>query len=76
MYLLWAVNTLKEVSHHTQVIKVWNIVEQHDCPRISKQLEAVYKSYTSDEINRCKYKHREGYVLSQIHYFFRWLCVE
>lgn len=67
MYLVWSVDLLRENSHHIQVLKVWNVLVLSDLPKLSKQLHALYESYASEKMSRCKYKKKEGYaLLSQV----------
>ena len=80
-YLVWAVDTQREISHHTQILKVWGVLEPFDVPRILKQLDMIYESYTDDKMSRCKHKHVEEYAfLAAFPLFycsvFHWFRVE
>jgi hypothetical protein len=61
--LVWTVDILNEDSHHIQVMKVWDVVPLSKIPRLAKQLDIIFGSYTVDKMHRCKHKCVEGYEL-------------
>ncbi|XP_059451311.1 uncharacterized ATP-dependent helicase C29A10.10c-like [Corylus avellana] len=58
--LVWTVDILKEDSHHIQVMKVWDVLPLSDIPRLAKQLDILFGSYTVDKMHRCKHRCVEG----------------
>ena len=65
MCLVWTVDILRESSHQVQMLKVWDVLVLSDVPKLSNQLDRLYGSYSLDEMNRCKYKYKEGYAFVQ-----------
>jgi hypothetical protein len=61
--LVWTVDILMENSYHIQVMKVWDVVPLFDIPRLAKQLDILFRSYTVDKMHRCKDRCVEGYEL-------------
>lgn len=62
LYLVWAVDILREISHCTQVLKVWDILPLSDMPNLSNQLDIFYGSYTMEQMTRCMHKFSDGYA--------------
>ena len=61
--LVWAVDILRENSHHVQVLRIWDVLASADVPKLSKQLDVLYGSYTLDDMSRCKYRREERYEM-------------
>ncbi|CAK7338867.1 unnamed protein product [Dovyalis caffra] len=58
--LIWTVDIITENSNHTQILKVWDILPLPDLPKLARRLDAVFRNYTADKMNRCKHKCIEG----------------
>ncbi|XP_059449161.1 uncharacterized protein LOC132180378 isoform X2 [Corylus avellana] len=58
--LVWTVDILKEDSYHIQVMKVWDVLPLSDIPRLAKQLDILFGSYTVDKMHLCKHICVEG----------------
>jgi hypothetical protein len=61
--LVWTIDIFKEDSYHIQVMKVWDVVPLSDIPRLAKELDILFGSYTVDKMHRCKDRCVEGYEL-------------
>ncbi|PON87677.1 P-loop containing nucleoside triphosphate hydrolase [Trema orientale] len=59
-YLVWAVDFIEESSYYTQVLKVWDVSSLSDIPKLAKQLDIFYGSYTVDKMSRCKHVCNDG----------------
>ncbi|PON87681.1 P-loop containing nucleoside triphosphate hydrolase [Trema orientale] len=66
MYIVWTVDILREKSHHIQILKVWDVLVLSDVPKLSNQLETLYRNYSQDKMSRCKYTHKEGNLVVPI----------
>ncbi|KAL5554238.1 hypothetical protein UlMin_041639 [Ulmus minor] len=60
LYLVWAVDILRENSHYIQTLRAWDVLPLSDIPKLSSQLDTLYGNYTVDKMNRCKNKSYEG----------------
>ncbi|KAF5957928.1 hypothetical protein HYC85_005153 [Camellia sinensis] len=58
--LVWTIDILKENSNCIQVLKVWDILALSDIPKLAKNLDNYFESYTVDVMNLCKFKLVEG----------------
>ncbi|KNA08841.1 hypothetical protein SOVF_159110 [Spinacia oleracea] len=60
LYLVWSVDIIQEESKYTQAIKVWDVLPASKIPKLAKELDILFSKYTSEFMNRCKYKSIEG----------------
>lgn len=58
--LAWTVDIVKDNSHYTQVIKIWDVLPGFRIPNLAKNLSILFEKYTVDFMNSCKYKSFEG----------------
>ncbi|KAG6656861.1 uncharacterized protein LOC122308314 [Carya illinoinensis] len=56
LYLLWTVDIIKEDSNYIQVMKVFDVVPLSDVLKLAKQVDILFRSYTEDKMQRCKYR--------------------
>ena len=58
--MIWTVDTLLENSSYVQVLMVWDILPSSDIPNLATSLDAVFRNYTEEQMNRCLYRCMEG----------------
>ncbi|MCL7048382.1 hypothetical protein MKW94_011543 [Papaver nudicaule] len=58
--ILWTVDVQEEDSKCIQVLKFWDILPLTDIPKLARSLDYIFGSYTTDTLNRCKFKCLEG----------------
>ncbi|OVA00392.1 hypothetical protein BVC80_1181g7 [Macleaya cordata] len=58
--LIWTTEILKENSKYIQVLKFLDILPSMEIPRLAKSLDVIFRSYTVEKRNRCKFKCLEG----------------
>ncbi|KAI3995456.1 hypothetical protein MKX01_006678 [Papaver californicum] len=58
--LLWTTDIVRGNKKYTQVLKILNILPHTDIPRLAKNLNIVFGSYSIDKISRCQFKCLEG----------------
>ncbi|KAG6656854.1 hypothetical protein CIPAW_04G050200 [Carya illinoinensis] len=56
LYLLWTVDIIKEDSNYIQVMKVFDVVPLSDVLELAKQFDILFRSYTENKMQRCKYR--------------------
>lgn len=61
--LLWTIDIVKENKKHIQVIKILNILPHMEIPRLAKNLDTVFGSYSIEKMSRCEFKCLEGYAV-------------
>ncbi|KAJ6738456.1 DNA2/NAM7 HELICASE FAMILY [Salix koriyanagi] len=61
--MIWTVDILLENSSYVQVLMVWDILPSSDIPNLATSLDAVFRNYTVEQMNRCLYKCMEGNLL-------------
>ncbi|XP_021647252.2 uncharacterized protein LOC110640303 isoform X2 [Hevea brasiliensis] len=52
----WSVDIWEENSFQIQVLKFWDVLPLSDIPMLSKSLDKLFKNYTKEKMNSCKYK--------------------
>lgn len=67
--LAWTVDIVKDNSHYTQVIKIWDVLPGFRIPNLAKNLSILFEKYTVDFMNSCKYKSFEGYASNSLFLF-------
>ncbi|KAJ6707313.1 DNA2/NAM7 HELICASE FAMILY [Salix viminalis] len=58
--MIWTVDILLENSSYVQVLMVWDILPSSDIPNLATSLDAVFRNYTEEKMNRCLYRCMEG----------------
>ncbi|XP_026425432.1 probable helicase MAGATAMA 3 isoform X2 [Papaver somniferum] len=58
--LLWTIDIVKENKKHTQVIKILNVLPHMEIPRLAKNLDTIFGSYSIEKMSRCEFKCLEG----------------
>ena len=60
LVMVWSVDLLLESAFEVQVLKVWDVLESSQIPKLANRLDQVIKKYTVDKMDRCKYQSMEG----------------
>lgn len=60
LYLVWNVDVLYEASHYIQILKIWEISALSNLPKLEQKLDNIFKRYSKDKINCCKFTNHEG----------------
>ncbi|KAI3891388.1 hypothetical protein MKX03_023343 [Papaver bracteatum] len=58
--LLWTTDIVKENKKYTQVLRIFNILPHTEIPRLAKNLDTIFGSYSIEKMWRCKFKCLEG----------------
>ncbi|KAI3955512.1 hypothetical protein MKW98_028457 [Papaver atlanticum] len=58
--LLWTIDIVKENKKHTQVLKILNVLPHMEIPRLAKNLDTIFGSYSKEKMSRCEFKCLEG----------------
>ncbi|KAI3972267.1 hypothetical protein MKW92_039788 [Papaver armeniacum] len=58
--LLWTIDIVKENKKHTQVLKILNVLPHKEIPRLAKNLDTIFGSYSIEKMSRCEFKCLEG----------------
>ncbi|XP_045829129.1 uncharacterized protein LOC123920847 [Trifolium pratense] len=61
LFIVCSKDIVKE-SRYTQVLKIWDILPLEDIPKVVKNLDNIFASYTDDFIKRCSEQCLEGKI--------------
>ncbi|EEF36194.1 ATP binding protein, putative [Ricinus communis] len=54
--IVWSVDILQENSFQIQVLKIWDVLSSSHVAKLAESLDNLFRKYTIDKINCCKYK--------------------
>ncbi|XP_023769500.1 uncharacterized protein LOC111918065 isoform X1 [Lactuca sativa] len=59
LHVVCTVDIIKEFKY-IQVLRIWDILPLKEIPKLRKELDSIFATYTNDHMNRCTTKHLEG----------------
>ncbi|KAM7274394.1 hypothetical protein ACFE04_029058 [Oxalis oulophora] len=55
LFIVCSIDIIKDINY-TQVLKAWDVLPLEDIPELEKRLEAIFRKYTHDYMNRVEEK--------------------
>ncbi|KAL6959710.1 hypothetical protein U1Q18_039863 [Sarracenia purpurea var. burkii] len=58
--LAWSIDIARDNSKYIQILKVWDVLQPSETPKLAKCLDTLFGNYTVETVSRCKCRSLEG----------------